>query len=414
MKYSRKWLYVLLAALFALLGACTAYASSEEKLRSVTIHVKSRVEAGDVLYRDDIVFEEPERGEIGVWVDSDKYSLDSAKIVEGSSRDLTVGQEIKLKLVLSITDDDYIFKSGFGRSNVKLSGSATTVAEVRRSAKRLTVTVRLRGIKGNYDSPADAEWSRNERGKAGWSSAEDGSGYYELLLKRGGSIIKRVYDYSGRSYNFYPYMTKAGRYEFRVRTVPHTEEEKCYGKNSEWVESDSLYIESWEVSDGSGAVWEDEHGNAGPSAGQVGWYQTNGMWHYRYPNGVEKRNGWELIQGLWYYFDGNGSMQIGWLKSGMGWYYLGPDGAMRVGWQDINGSWYYLEEDSGKHYGLMAAETLVVRDGKVYYVDKDGRQLRGWQQAGGYWSYFDPTSGEMVRDRVIDTFYVDEDGIWRQ
>ena len=47
-------------------------------------------------------------------------------------------------------------------------------------------------------------------------------------------------------------LTKEGDYTFKVRTVPHTDDEKRYGDKSGWVESGDLYIDADEVSDGTG------------------------------------------------------------------------------------------------------------------------------------------------------------------
>lgn len=76
--------------------------------------------------------------------------------------------------------------------------------------------------------------------------------------------MKKLEDYNGTSYNFYPYMTKEGDYTFKVRTVPHTDEQKRYGKKSEWTESDSKYIDEDDVSDGSG---QDNSSNGSNSGG---------------------------------------------------------------------------------------------------------------------------------------------------
>ena len=64
--------------------------------------------------------------------------------------------------------------------------------------------------------------------------------------------MKKLGGVSGNSYNFYPYMTKEGDYTFKVRTVPHTDDEKRYGDKSGWVESGDLYIDEDDVSDGTG------------------------------------------------------------------------------------------------------------------------------------------------------------------
>lgn len=402
-----------LSLLIAALCAGTAAASSKT-VGEVTIRIKNRAEAGDELRRGDLVEGEPESGEIGIWVNSDRCELESARLVGGSFRELSVAQEISVKLVLAIQDDEYRFKRGMGKDDVKLRGSAAEVTGVVRSAKRLTVTLRLGGVRGDYGEPESAEWSGQSRGRALWEAPQQGgSGRYELILNRGGSVIKRVYDVSGDSYNFYPYMTQAGNYRFRVRTVAPAEAREL-GRSSKWIESESLRIGADQLSDGAGAVWDlPSSGGEGPRNGRAGWQMQDGVWYYRFPDGSLKSSGWEKILDKWYYFDSQGRMQTGWLRTDSGWYYLGFSGEMLTGWQNINERWYYLKEDrEAADYGAMAENRFVRRDGAICFVDAGGVRAAGWTEIGGNWHYFYPGNGAMARDAFVDTFYVDGDGIW--
>ena len=89
-----------------------------------------------------------------------------------------------------------------------------------KSGGDLKVTIRVNPIKGTYDPPENAEWG-SSRGRATWDAGDSSSGYYDVYLYRGSSTVKKVEDYKGTSYNFYPYMTKEGDYTFKVHTVPH-------------------------------------------------------------------------------------------------------------------------------------------------------------------------------------------------
>ena len=433
MKMGRKTAAVILSVfLIAVQMAFTAapvMAASYKKINSVSLHVRSKLEAGDSFSSDNLVIAEPDEGEVGVWTNSDKFFISSLKLVSGSSKDLKVGQEIKVRAVLEIYDEDaYRFKSGFSKKNVNISGNAECT-ELSRSNYKLTVTLKFNGVKGSYEEPDEAWWVDNDRsglGQARWKSVSKGSGHYELQLKRGSTVIKHVADTTGTSYNFYPYMTKTGNYTFRVRVIPYTSSEKTYGKNSAWTDSDSIYISDREVSDGTGAIWDDNSSKSSSSGSQTapdpttgssgaGWISTGGYWYYKYPDGQYKKSGWEIVQGKWYSFDDSGRMRTGWYQAPAGWYYLGADGAMLTGWQNINDSWYYLEEDpNSATYGRMAANALVHRDGKTWMVDENGHMVRGWKQIGDHWSYFYPGNGEMARDTWIDTFHVDANGVWRR
>ena len=49
------------------------------------------------------------------------------------------------------------------------------------------------------------------------------------------------------TYDFYPVMTVAGTYQFRVRAIPKDSEELAYITGSDWVYSDELDIDADEV-----------------------------------------------------------------------------------------------------------------------------------------------------------------------
>ena len=104
---------LVLAAMQALCFAAPAMAATRKKVNSVSLKVRSKMEAGDSLNADNLVIAEPDEGEIGVWTNSDKFTISSLKLISGSSKDLKVGQEIRIRAVLEIDDQDaYRFKSG--------------------------------------------------------------------------------------------------------------------------------------------------------------------------------------------------------------------------------------------------------------------------------------------------------------
>ena len=302
------------------------------------------VEAGDFFAYDRIVENEPEDGQVGIWVDSAQYELAEVKLLSGSHRSIPMGEVIKLRAVVEITDTDtYSFKSEFTKKNVTISGNSGSCTSVARSDSKLTLTIELEPVKGQYTAPEEVWWSEtgSKLGIAKWDASSKGSGYYDVQLRRSGTTIKELSGFNGTSYNFYPYMTVAGKYMVRVRAVPHTTEEKAYAKSSSWVSSDSITISSRQVSNGAGAEWDDiiitnNDGSisaiAGATSGQAGWIENNGFWYYKYPNGTFKSNGWELIAGQWYAFDSKGRMLTGWYDAPSGRYYLDTSGAMIAGW----------------------------------------------------------------------------------
>ena len=81
---------------------------------------------------------------------------------------------------------------------------------------------------------------------------------------------------------------------------------------------------------------------------------------------------WNLDGTSWRYEDDNGrSVEAGWIKDRNAWYFFAKDGsgegAMQIGWVNEGGNWYYL----------------------------------------------DPATGAMVTNQVVDGYFLDADGVWR-
>lgn len=427
MKQGKLKVFLCLFVLFvSSVFSFSAYPAGNTKINSVTVHVKSLVEAGDFFAHDRLVDGEPEDGYVGVWVESEQYELSSLKLLNSATREIPMGEVIKFRAVLEVTDPDtYSFKNEFTTKNVSVSGTSAKCTAVSRSASKLTVTIELTPVKGQLSEPGEVWWSEtgSRPGLAKWEASSGGSGYYEVQLKKSGTTIKELSSVNATSYNFYPYMTTAGKYTVRVRSVPHTTEQKAYAKSSGWVTSDPLTISSDEVSNGAGAEWDEilttgADGSLsaveGATSGKAGWIENNGFWYYKFPDGSFRSNGWELIGGVWYAFDETGKMRTGWYESPTGKYYLDNNGAMIVGWL-YDGRWYYLDADpSSATYGKMLTDTFVIWNGNTYYVDANGLMTTGWTEIRGNWYYFRTGSGEMARNEWVDTFYLNENGIWQR
>ena len=89
-------------------------------------------------------------------------------------------------------------------------------------------------------APKEAEWGK-WKGKDNLEAPDDKTGYYDVILYKGSTVMKKLEDYNGTSYNFYPYMTKEGDYTFKVRAVDGSDK-------GEWSdESDEYYMNSSDV-----------------------------------------------------------------------------------------------------------------------------------------------------------------------
>jgi glucan-binding YG repeat protein len=144
-----------------------------------------------------------------------------------------------------------------------------------------------------------------------------------------------------------------------------------------------------------------------------GWIKLDGHWYYLNPTAGAKPEGamltgWQKIGSYWYFLrparDGNhpeGSAATEWIRDDLYWYFLRParkgskpECSMALGWEQIGGKWYYFNPDKncqaigsmmrchwitngGKRYylksdGVMAANEIVVIDGKEYKFDGSG------------------------------------------
>ncbi|KEZ89900.1 cell wall-binding protein [Lacrimispora celerecrescens] len=399
-----------MASMVSLLGLSIPFESlaAVKTISSVTIYAGlEELASGDTLPSESSFKTDGGTGNY-VYSNNDKYEVSDLNWITSDTKEMKVGSEPKMKVTLRATNsDDYAFKGGYQSSNVSIKGG-TYVSSSRSGSDTLYVTFTFKPVKGTYESPQDADWRDSGYGNAKWSSVDNSSGAYDVYLYRGSSIIKKVEKLKATSYNFYPYMTKAGTYSFKVRTVPYTESEQKYGKNSEWTESGEVYVPQEKVSDGSG------QDDSAVSNGQVGWIKTGNIWYYRYPDGTYQKNNWAKINNKWYLFDSNGGMVTGWQQRNNIWYFLNSDGAMTTGWIVSNNKWYYLNPSttSGVEGGMITG--WINYNNKWYYTDSTGAMQEGWRQVDGNWYYFYPGEGSKAVNTTISGFPVDGNGIWRK
>ncbi len=199
---------------------------------------------------------------------------------------------------------------------------------------------------------------------------------------------------------------------------------KCYYMNESGVMLEDTWIGSDYV-DGSGAWIPDKKK---PEQELIGWILEGNRWKYHYSDGSYAKSGWKDIDGQRYYFDAAGWMVTGWQWVGDKCYYLDVSGALvKDRWIDnyyVDGSgvwipdkkkaewildrnrWWYCHSDGS--YTVADWEDI---DGQRYYFDAAGWMVTGWQWVGDKCYYLD-VSGALVKDRWIDNYYVDENGVW--
>ncbi len=403
---------ILLLVVFTLAASFTVLAATSYKtISSVSIRVSSRLEPGTLLPGIDYGIEETTAsdGDIVVSVSGDRYYIYDARWTTSTTKVMTAGDTPEMRVYLAPYDiDEYRFKGTYNKDNVTVHGA--TYVSSSKSGNNLIVRIKVNPIKGEFDPPENVGWRSGSKGTAKWTAPDDNdSGKYEVELRRGSSKVTSV-ETTSTSYNLYPYMTQEGYYTFRVRTIPKTTNQENYGSNSEWMESDEIYIAEDEVADGTGI--SSIASEIAEVEGLAGWLSDGGHWYYRYPDGRYLADGWLHLGDTWYLFNSDGQMCTGWQYFNNHWYYFDSDGSMHTGWLFLGDEVYYLNPTKDEFEGCMFSDAAWPIDGYTYCFGYDGRRLTGWQQVGDDWCYFDPESGIMATNTVVDTFVVGENGAW--
>lgn len=182
--------------------------AATKPINTVSIKVTSKLEPGVKLPKIQIGGT-PDTGGVSVSGSGSKYSVTEAEWVDKSGNELKAAEEPQMRVTLEPEDvsEDY-FPASYKSSSVKISGG--TFVSARRDGDNLIVTLRVKGVKGDFGQPEEAYWNENNLGEARWEKPDNASGYYEVQLYRDSKQVYRVAQTSSLQYNFYPYMTKAG------------------------------------------------------------------------------------------------------------------------------------------------------------------------------------------------------------
>lgn len=364
--------------------------------------------------------------------DTAKYEIESCEWYSSNTDDFEIGGTPKIAVYLITKDyennyynyNDYYYRflSSYSKSTCFIS-NGTFVSATRLSTSNLKIVFALDGLKGTYYAPENAYWS-DDYGTARWDAPTVcNSGYYDLILYRDSSVVARIDKYQGNTYNFSSYFTKEGSYSFKVRTVPGTDNQSLYGKNSEYTESGDMTVDASIVSKvlSNGGLGGNTSGSGNSN---VGWIKLNNTWTFRAPNGQMLKNQWVKWQNNWYYLDYKGEMKVGFQTIDGRTYYLSSDGAMIAGWINLNDTFYYFDTSSGDNYGAMLISSWVKYDNKYFYFDENGVMVTGWKQiiynnVPGYYYFYPKGStqglyGYMAANTTINGFQLNSDGMWIQ
>ncbi len=415
-KFSAWMIVWIMAAVFTISGVQTAFAATSY-VSSISITLDVTPTVGESLPDLEVGYIS-DNCEVSI-PNNDKYDIVSAKW-SSSKSDVKIGGTYTLKVTLKTLNDYKFSSSAYTSSKVKVK-NGTFVSASRTSADRLVVTVKTKPAKGDLDAPGEAYWvteksGSSDLGLAKWEAVEDAS--YEAYLYRGSKVVHKSGEIHVSNYDFFPYMTTKGTYTFKVRSLPSNDEVSKYASKSDWTTSDEVYIDADDAaraakknpSSSNNTSSGNNSGNsqqAPENANTVGWIRDGNRWYYRYPDGTYLKSNWGYIGNVWYLFDANGMMLTGWQMKNGAYYYMNGDGMMQTGWLFNNNTWYYLADS-----GAMVTGWITLGD-KTYYLGGDGGMLTGWQTIDGQIYYLYP-DGHRAANEVIDTFYVDQDGIWRK
>ena len=377
LKFKRMACMLLTMGIFITAFPNQALASSDyQYITNISLKVEVDLDAGDEINSGDSVGTSKDDSGTKVYTTSDKYRVESAEWT--NNKDVSIGDTPKITVWLepdSSSDSkyEYRFRSSYSSSKVSINGGEFVSSS--KSGSNLKVVLRVKGVKGTYEAPKEAEWGSG-KGKATWKAPDDKTGYYDVILYKGSTVMKKLEDYNGTSYNFYPYMTKEGDYTFKVRAVDGSDK-------GEWSdESDEYYMNSSDVYTGTPPT-DNSSGGSTPANANGQWVNSIYGWSY-YINGVPVKNNWVYVDNEWYHLNANGFMDTDWIYTDNNWFYLNPvsdgtRGKMLTGWQQIGPYKYYLNP---------------VSDGTR------GARKTGYQFIDGAWYLFDLNSGALWTNMV--------------
>lgn len=180
---------VILACCLAQGGLITTMAATKP-IKSVSVRVNSKLEAGSTLPGIDVGTGTPEKGKVMVSGGNSKYHVSRAEWVDKAGEELKSADEPRMKVTLEPEDvgEDY-FLASYKSSEVKISGG--TFVSARRDGDNLVVTLRVNGVKGEYDPPGDAFWNEKTWARPDGTSRRIPPGIMSFSCSGTGSLSTR-------------------------------------------------------------------------------------------------------------------------------------------------------------------------------------------------------------------------------
>lgn len=335
-----KYIIAILTMSFAL-SSITAYAST--KISSVKVKIDTE---------DTDTTEIPD---LDITASSKGYEFDSYEIIGGfeslydeededdsangpgaesksntkkTAANTSAKEDVATVEITLTANDDYIFNT-MSKDKIKVSGfgAECTKASRKDSGKTLVLTVKLPDLKLRLGEVSEAGWENESMGK--WDKADNAS-CYAVRLYRDGKPFGHIQETGGTTYDFAPYMLKAGSYHYIVKPVADD------GTTGERTESAIITITedtAKRFKDVYALKYDETVDMKGPHditpPINVGWQENEGEYWYRCEDGTFPQTQWLQVGENWYFFDSNGHMvRNEWIKWKGKEYYFGNDGAM--------------------------------------------------------------------------------------
>lgn len=324
MKIGKRMVTVWLAAVLAGSMAVPAAAKEErEKITKVALTF-SAYDSGD----------EGEYGEVEVTADGGPYGVDEVEFLSSTSST----SYPRVRVTMYADDDCYFASASKSLFDLEGEGASYVSASRRDSNSCIVLTVQLKKYSGAVaDVPEGADW--DQAGIGTWDQVSNAA-YYEIRLKRSGSVIGDIMKVDDTRFDFSSMITQTGKYSFQVRSVNRY----MTSRVSKWVSSERLEVDDDILNEiqGRGSSTNNFYNgttagssgasstSGGPSGAVTGWQKNATGYWYRNYDGTWPAARWQQINGYWYYFNAAGYMVANdWIHhTDDKWYYLGANGAM--------------------------------------------------------------------------------------
>ena len=294
----KKVLAILLTGgLLAGMTAVPAIAANRQKIKSVSLTIKSEIQVGDEIRSDGLEIE----------TSSAKYTIGDYEF-NNSGFEWFEDDIPEAKVYLHAAEGYYFALTR--ASDVKLTGASYVKAVKEDSSETLVLTVKLPSLAESVGEVQSAGWSGTTL--ASWAEAT-GAGSYEVRIYRDGNPVGGSKKADSNTFDFIASMGRPGKYEYKVRPVNKIKTDK----KGEWITSSSVTIDS-------AAAEQIRNANAagttlGVNSGE--WIQDSTGWWYRNSDGSYTKNNWQKIGEEWFFFGDNGYMKTGWIEWNGAWYY---------------------------------------------------------------------------------------------